>query len=64
MNCANLQPASNPPGSSRMKRNYTTYFFRVLWITLGVTLLIVVLFLSLGRIRLSDTGRQFLIAYT
>jgi hypothetical protein len=64
MTCENLQPVANAPGIPRRKRNYTTYFFRVLWITLSVTLLIVVLFLSLGRIRLSDTGRQFLIAYT
>jgi sensor histidine kinase YesM len=64
MTCETIQPVSHPPDSPRKKLNYATYFFRVLWITVGVTLLIVLLFLSLGRIQLSDTGRQFLIAYT
>ena len=63
MICEPIQSVSNPPGIPRRKRNYATYLFRVLWITLSVTLLIVVLFLTMGRIRLSDTGRQFLIAY-
>ncbi|MDR3725535.1 MAG: histidine kinase [Terracidiphilus sp.] len=63
MICETIQPVSNLPGIPRRKRNYTAYLFRVLWITLSVTLLIVLLFLSIGRIRLSDTGRQFLIAY-
>jgi sensor histidine kinase YesM len=63
MTCENLQPVSKLPVRVRTKPKYTSYLFRLLWITVGVTLLIVLLFLTMGKIRLSDTGRQFLIAY-
>jgi len=63
MTCETIQPVSNSPDIPRRKRNYATYLFRVLWITLGVTVLIVLLFLSIGKFQLSDVGRHFLAAY-
>jgi hypothetical protein len=63
MTCEPIQPVSNPPDTPRKKRNYATYLFRVLWITFGVTVLIVLLFLSIGKFQLSDVGRHFLAAY-
>ena len=63
MTCENLQPVSNPPTRQRTKPRFTSYLFRLLWITVSVTLLIVLLFLSLGKYRISDVGRHFLAAY-
>jgi hypothetical protein len=63
MTCETNQPVSSSPDIPRKKRNYATYLFRVLWITFGVTVLIVLLFLSIGKFQLSDVGRHFLAAY-
>jgi len=47
----------------RKSRSYTTRFLRTISITTGATLLIVVLFLSLGKIRLPQAGRTLLVAF-
>jgi len=51
--------------SNRLNKNrsYTTRLLRPIIITAVTTLLIVVLFLSLGRIQLSQAGRTLLIAF-
>jgi sensor histidine kinase YesM len=59
---------SNPliPDSSDgydKSRSYTTRLRRLISITAGTTLLIVVLFLSLGKIRLPEAGRTLLVAF-
>jgi sensor histidine kinase YesM len=59
---------NNPltPGSSDHRKQshaYAAHLLRAISIAVGSTLLIVVLFLSLGRIRLPQTGRTLLVAF-
>ncbi|MGA7340277.1 MAG: histidine kinase [Terracidiphilus sp.] len=54
---------SNPckPGSAEVRQAsnaYRSFFLRAVWIVSGATLLIVLIFLSSGRIRLSQSGNQ------
>ncbi|MGA2276502.1 MAG: histidine kinase [Terracidiphilus sp.] len=58
---------TNPftPGSSgnrKQDRSYAAHFLRAISIAAGAALLIVLLFLSLGHIRLSETGRTLIFA--
>jgi sensor histidine kinase YesM len=41
----------------------TSILFKLIWIPLGLTLLIVLLYLAMGRTRLSETGREFLYSF-
>jgi len=56
-------PATNFCQKPRQSLGYGTFFLRAIWIISGITGLIVILFLAEGRIRLSETGREFLGAF-
>jgi sensor histidine kinase YesM len=54
----------NPAENQQPSGGYATYLLRAISIAAGSSLLIFVLFLSLGRFRLSETGRELLVAFT
>jgi sensor histidine kinase YesM len=56
-----LTPSSSDDRSQG--RGYAAHLLRAISIAVGATLLIVVLFLSLGKIRLPETGRTLLTAF-
>ena len=56
-------PAPADPSANRgQSRTYAAHLLRAISIAAGATLLIVLLFLSIGKIRLSETGRTLLTA--
>ncbi len=63
MNCETDQAKLNLSENRKQSRNYLRRIFKAILIAAGATLLIVLLFLSLGRTRLSETGREILIAF-
>jgi sensor histidine kinase YesM len=64
MNNETYSPIPNPPESSKQSRAYAAHILRAISIAVGATLLIVLLLLSLGKFRLSETVREFLVAFT
>jgi sensor histidine kinase YesM len=60
-----LNPSSPDVAETpRFARNYAAPILRAISITVGAALIIVVLLLSLGKFRLSETGRELLVALT
>ena len=54
----NLAEDCNPP------RKYAAHILRAISIAVGATLLIALILFSLGKFRLSETGRELLVAFT
>jgi sensor histidine kinase YesM len=63
MNTKNNSLIEARPPSRWQCANYAAHVLRAMLVAAGAALVIVLLFLSLGRIRLSETGRQILIAF-
>jgi len=62
MICESDHSALESAIAQRRNRGLAEYFVQTLWVIPGVALFIVVLFLALGRIQLSQTGSHFLSA--
>jgi sensor histidine kinase YesM len=58
-----VPPAITPCATPETPRSYASFLLRAIWTACGVTLLIVLLFLSLGRIRLSQSGTEIVGAF-
>ncbi len=56
-------PMSGPCEKSQHTPSYGSALLRAVWIISGITVLIVILFLSVGRTRLSEVGREFFGAF-
>ena len=54
-------PMPNLPENRMQSQGYAAFLFKAIWITVGSALLITVLFLTLSRIRLSESGKEFLV---
>ena len=63
MICKSDETMIKLPDKQESNIGYLPYLVKTVWITMGVALLIVMLFLSLGHIRASETAREFLIAF-
>jgi len=63
MICDDFPSTPGSPDHHNKGRSYTLRLIRAISVTASATLLIVVLFLSLGRIRLPEAGRTLLVAF-
>jgi sensor histidine kinase YesM len=63
MICDGKPPAQNLPEGRGQSRNYGAQILRAIAIAAGAALLIALLLLSLGKYRLSETGRTLLTAF-
>jgi sensor histidine kinase YesM len=54
---------ANPTENCQKPYSYPSFLIRAIWIISVATLLIYLLSLSLGRVRISETGRELLIAF-
>ena len=63
MICDGKPPAQNLPEGRGQSRNYGARILRAIAIAAGAALLIALLLLSLGKYRLSETGRTLLTAF-
>jgi sensor histidine kinase YesM len=63
MNNKTIPCSADPNDTPQTPRAYASFFLRAIWTACGVTLLIVLLFLSMGRIRLSQSGTEMVGAF-
>jgi sensor histidine kinase YesM len=63
MICKSGETMVTLPDKQESSISYLSYLVKTAWITMGAALLVVMLFLSLGHIRVSETAREFLFAF-